>query len=249
LALLNTNYPTINRDHTYSLAFHHCDQLLQRGQGGLYVDGADIDRLKRRLSKHKGASEIIEFRNEPDCIASHGDPERTGTQIDALEYYVDVSDVKNAVKVFKKLPKEVRGEMTPEEFEKAQFLERDLEDHLQKHLEKIEAGLKLIARQHSTKVGPIDLFAKAKNGDLVVLELKKGRAADKVFGQICRYMGCIMSEQTKKGQKVRGYIVGREVDEKLQYAAKVVEAGLIGLQVFEFKGEKGKEDWIDVAQA
>jgi Holliday junction resolvase-like predicted endonuclease len=248
-ALQNTNYDTIERDHSYSMAFHHCDLFLHRGQRGLYVEGVDIDKLKRRLAKHQGVSEIIEFRNEPDYIASLGDTEGKGTQIDALDYYIDVSDVKNAVKVYRKLPKTVRGEMTPEEFEEAQFLEEHLEDHLEDHLDKIEPGLKLIGRQLSTKVGPIDLFAEAKNGDLVVLELK-GRAADKVFGQICRYMGCIKAEQPKKNpKKVRGYIVGREVDEKLRYAAKVVDDGLIGLQVFEFKGEKGKEDWIQVLGA
>lgn len=131
-ALQKTNYETIDGDHTYSMAFHHCDLLLQRGKGGLYVEGGDIDKLKRRLARHKGVSEIIEFRNEPDCIASYGDTEAKGTQIDALEYYVDVSDVENAVKVYKKLPKEVRGEMTPEEFKEAQFLEKDLEEHLEK---------------------------------------------------------------------------------------------------------------------
>jgi len=61
-------------------------------------------------------------------------------------------------------------------------------------------------------------------------------------------MGCIKAEQPSKApKKIRGYIVGREVDEKLRYAAKVLESGVIGLQVFEFKGEKGKEDWIRVA--
>jgi Holliday junction resolvase-like predicted endonuclease len=248
--LRNTHYDTINRDHSYSLAFHHCDLLLHRGQGGLYVEAADLDRLKQRLAQHKGVSEIIEFRSKPDYIASLADPERTGTQIDALEYYIDVSDVANAVKVYKKLPKSVRGDKTPEEFEAEQFLEEQLEEYLQDHLDKVEAGLTLIARQHSTKVGPIDLFARAKNGDLVVLELKKGRAADKVFGQICRYMGCVKAEQPKKApKKVRGYIVGREIDEKLHYATKVVEAGLIGLQVFELADEKGKDDWIQVTAA
>jgi hypothetical protein len=247
--LRNTAYSTIDGDHTYGLAFHHCDLLLRRGEGSLYVHSGDIERLKRRLAKHKGVSEIIEFRTSADYVASLSDSERSGTQIDALEYYIDVSDVENAVKIYKKLPKAVRGDKTPEEFEAEQFLEEHLEDYLQDHLDKIEPGLKLIGRQHSTKVGPVDLFARAKNGDLVVLELKKGRAADKVFGQICRYMGCIKSEQPKKSpKKVRGYIVGREVDEKLQYAAKVVDAGLIGLQVFEFKGEKGKEDWIQIAK-
>ena len=129
-ALQNTRYPTIKRDHTYSMAFHHCDLLLHRGKGGLFVNGGDVDALKRRLTKHKGVSEIIEFENEPDCIAFYGDTEHSGTQIEALEYYIDVSDVKNAVAVFRKLPRQVRGEMTPEEFEKSQFLEKDLEDHL-----------------------------------------------------------------------------------------------------------------------
>jgi len=246
-ALQNTRYPTIKRDHTYSMAFHHCDLLLDRGHGGLFVNGGNVDALKRRLTKHKGVSEIIEFENVPDCIAFYGDTEHSGTQIEALEYYIDVSDVKNAVAVVRKLSRQVRGEMTPEEFEKSQFLEKDLEDHLLEHLEKVEPGLKFKGRQYSTKVGPIDLFAEAENGDLVVIELKKGRAADKVFGQICRYMGCIMSEQPQKGPDVRGYIVGREVDTKLRYAAKVVATGVIRLQTFEFKGEKGKEDWIHVS--
>jgi len=245
-----TDYPKIRGDHTYSMAFHHCDLVLERAQGKLYVHGDHVDELKRRLAKHKGVSEIIHFASEPDCIAFYGDPERKRTQIDALEHYIDVSDVENAVKVFKKLPKEVRGEMTPEEFEEAQFQEKHLEEYLEKHLDKIEPGLKWRGRQFKTTVGSIDLFAEAKNGDLVVIELKKGLAADKVFGQVCRYMGCIKFEQPKKGpKKVRGYIVGREIDMKLNYAAKVVDSGLIGLQVFEFKGEKGKEDWIQVSAA
>ena len=248
-ALYATDYSKIRRDHTYSMAFHHCDLLLGRAQGKIYVHGDNIDELRRRLEGHKGVSEIIDFKDsEPDVIAFYGDPERKGTQIDALEHYVDVSDVENAVKVYRKLPKDVRGEATPEEFEQAQFLERNLEDYLEKHLDKIEAGLKLVERQHKTTVGSIDLFAEAKNGDLVVVELKKGLAADKVFGQICRYMGSKKSEQPNKGaRKVRGYIVGREIDIKLHYALKVVDSGLIGLHVFELKGEKGKEDWIQVA--
>ena len=117
-ALRKTHYPIIERDHTYSLALHHCDLLLQRGQGGLYVAGDDVDALKAKLAKQKGVSEIIEFESEPDCIAFYGDPEHKGTQLEALDYYVDVSDVDKAVMVYKKLPRAVRGDLTPEEFEK-----------------------------------------------------------------------------------------------------------------------------------
>ena len=31
-ALYTTNYPKIRRDHTYSMAFHHCDLLFERAQ-------------------------------------------------------------------------------------------------------------------------------------------------------------------------------------------------------------------------
>jgi hypothetical protein len=63
-------------------------------------------------------------------------------------------------------------------------------------------------------------------------------------------MGCKKSEQPGKGgKKVRGYIVSREIDIKLNYATKVVDSGLIGLQVFEFKGKEGEEDWINVSVA
>jgi RecB family endonuclease NucS len=162
---------------------------------------------------------------------------------------MDISDVGKAVEVYKELPQNIRGERTPEEFEKEQFLEKHLEEHLERHLDKIEPGLKMLGRQYKTEVGPIDLYARASNGDLVVIELKKGRAADKVFGQICRYIGCIKEDHAEDGEKVRGFIVGREVDEKLKYAAKAVPAGLVSLQVFDFEGEKGTESWIQVAAA
>jgi hypothetical protein len=73
-ALYATDYPKIRRDHTYSMAFHHCDLLLERAQGKIYVHSDHIDELKRRLEAHKGVSEIIDFKDsEPDVIAFYGD--------------------------------------------------------------------------------------------------------------------------------------------------------------------------------
>jgi Endonuclease NucS len=191
---------------------------------------------------------LIDFRNEPDCISFYGDLEKQPTLIEALEYYVDRSDVKKAVEVYAELPPAARGNMTVEEFEKSQFLEKDLEDFLEKNLEHIEAGLELLGRQHPTTVGPIDLFARAKNGDLVVIELKKDRAADKVFGQLCRYTGCIKSEYAA-GESVRGIIVAREMDVKLHYATRAIPDGLVTLSTFQFeKGDEG-EHWIRLSSA
>src|SRR5690606_14874873 len=98
---------------------------------------------------------------------------------------------------------------------------------LVKKLEIIEKGLKLIKRQHRIEVGAIDLFCTAANGDLVVIELKRVRASDKVFGQLCRYIGCIRAHHSKPNQTVRGYIIGSAIDDKLRYAASVAPAGTV----------------------
>ncbi|MDE2229320.1 MAG: AlwI family type II restriction endonuclease, partial [Alphaproteobacteria bacterium] len=245
--LAKTKYGTIKDDSGYTMAFHRCDLLLERRTDRLSVTAANSEALRKLFETHSGLSTPIEFKGEPDTIAFYGEPGRQPTQIEALEYYVDVSDVKNAVAAFRKLPKEVRGDITPEEFEREQLLEKDLEEYLEKRLDEIEPGLKWKGRQFPTTVGPIDLFAQAKNGDLVVIELKKGRAADKVFGQICRYMGCIKSEYAKVGAAVRGIIVGREIDVKLRYAAKAVPDGLVNLATFELKNAKGSEGWVKVS--
>lgn len=247
--LRKSRYRTISQNSGFSLAFHHCDLLLERPHGRLTISSGQIDALTRRLAQHKENPAPIEFESEADCIAFYGNIENQPLQIAALDYYVDRSNVRKAVEVYAKLPRQVRGEMTVEEFERSQFLERDLEDYLEGNLEQIEVGLKLEGRgrQYSTTVGPIDLFARAKNGDLVVIELKKGRAADQVFGQVCRYMGCIKSEYAQAGQAVRGIIVGREVDTKLQYATKAVPEGLVTLATFEQGKTKRGEHWIRVA--
>lgn len=126
----------------------------------------------------------------------------------------------------------MRRGMTPKQFKDAVFLEKDLEDYLEHNLHLIEPGLTLIKRQRSTEAGTIDILAQAISGDLVVIELKKVRASDKVFGQLCRYMGCMMKHHAAVGQVTRGYIIGSEIDLKLEYAASVVPAGLVKLQRF-----------------
>ena len=74
-------------------------------------------------------------------------------------------------------------------------------------------------RQYSTTVGPIDLLAiDTKTGEYVVIELKKGRSADKVYGQCSRYMGWIRKNLAAKGVKVHGVIVARAIDDKLKAA-------------------------------
>jgi RecB family endonuclease NucS len=132
-----------------------------------------------------------------------------------------------------KTPKELA------EFQDMIVSEKAVEDYLENHLDvvgsKIGRKLKLDGRQYSTTVGPIDLLAiDTKTGDYIVIELKKGRSADKVYGQCSRYMGWIRKNLATGGQKVHGVIVAREIDDKLK-AARDAHDTKVDLIEFEMK--------------
>ena len=55
----------------------------------------------------------------------------------------------------------------------------------------------------------------------MVIELKKGRPADQVIGQILRYMGWVKETLCKKGESVKGLVICRDSDRKLSYALKM----------------------------
>ena len=54
--------------------------------------------------------------------------------------------------------------------------------------------------------------------ELLVLELKKGRATDAVVGQVLRYMGYTVQELAEEGQIVKGAIIAFEDDQRLRRA-------------------------------
>lgn len=79
-----------------------------------------------------------------------------------------------------------------------------------------------VGQQYQTDIGIIDLLAIKKDGsELLVIELKRGKATDQVVGQIQRYMGFIKKEVAETGQQVRGIIIALSDDERLQYALEV----------------------------
>lgn len=70
------------------------------------------------------------------------------------------------------------------------------------------------------RVGIIDLLAVDDvTGDLVVIELKRGKGDDEVVGQTSAYVGWVKEALAKSGQRVRGVIVVRESSERLRLAA------------------------------
>ena len=86
--------------------------------------------------------------------------------------------------------------------------EKDLEEHIAKNLNQIEEGIALYrkgrksGRQFTIDFGIIDLLAKDKNGDFVVIELKVGKATYGVIGQILSYIGWVR-QNLAKDKKVR----------------------------------------------
>ncbi len=110
-------------------------------------------------------------------------------------------------------------------------LESHLRDYLAKNLPAFDAGnttLQLYISEDGrdgvefqTDVGPIDILAKASNGDLFVFELKLGRGADAALGQILRYMGWV-EKHLCIGNNVVGIVVAAEISQKLKYAATQV---------------------------
>lgn len=77
-------------------------------------------------------------------------------------------------------------------------------------------------QQFPTDTGPIDILAISKDGtELLVVELKRGRASDRVVGQIQRYMGYVAMEMAEEGQSVRGVIIALEDDLRLKRALSV----------------------------
>ena len=239
------------RDAGYCMTFHACASYLERVTDARQRVGVRLvqnrrEEIRTRVQDHADGAEWVSYASVADCIAVYGASDVSQDLVEAVDHYLDTSQFDRAVEAFRRLPAAARGGRTVEEFEESAFLERDLEDYLALHLDAIEPGLVLEGqgRQQQTTVGTMDLFAKAANGDLVVIELKKVRASDKVFGQICRYMGWVAKKYATQGTSVRGYIIGSEIDQKLQYAACVVGDPIMRLKRFR-RDDQAAAIWIE----
>lgn len=123
-------------------------------------------------------------------------------------------------------------QILPGETPKVNFaMEKHLEDFiienwgsldLVKNYDRCEEEVDGKRKQFRTDTGAIDIFAVSKDkSHFLVIELKKGRASDKVVGQIQRYMGYIKAEIADPNQEVKGLIVALEDDLSLQRAISI----------------------------
>lgn len=113
-------------------------------------------------------------------------------------------------------------------------MEKHLEDFLVQNWAQTELGREYdvyseegeqVGQQYLTDTGPLDILAISKDKkQLLVVELKKGRASDVVVGQVLRYMGYVQEELADNGQTVKGVIIALEDDQRIRRALSVTPA-------------------------
>jgi hypothetical protein len=232
-------YNTIRLDRSYALKMFALSRLIEiNDDGGLSIRKGSLKEYRNYLAEYGREGAYINFANDKDWIAYFGDPNATPTVETALDYYVNKGLVAEAIAIKKKTAKSSK-ELA--EFQDMIVSEKAVEDYLENHLDvigsKIGAKLQLVkdGRQYSTTVGPIDLLTiDTKTGEYVVIELKKGRSADRVYGQCSRYMGWVRKNLVADGAKVHGVIVARQIDDKLK-AARDAHDTKVHLIEFEMK--------------
>ena len=113
-----------------------------------------------------------------------------------------------------------------------QVLERQLEQYLVEHFSKIFKGWRIYGNEETqptsqgssqrplgvryrTKAGEIDLLCVDSKNNLVVVELKRDRAPDRVVAQVDRYIAWVKKHLAKPDQRVYGIIIARRFDQRL----------------------------------
>jgi hypothetical protein len=180
----------------------------------------------------------IQFESVEDWIAFYGQFGTRPTHAEALAYYMRRGAVERSTEAFevararRQLPEEFRN-LDTRGFRRLQILEKTLEDFLEFNLELIESGLKFIARQYPTDTGPLDILAQDARSRWVVIELKRGRTADRVVGQLLRYRGFIMQEKARgNASRIRAFVVAPDIDDRVVAAASGAQPA--ALEVYEF---------------
>lgn len=109
--------------------------------------------------------------------------------------------------------------------------EQHLEEYVVKNWERIDFGEELqiyvdeegtTGQQFTTDVGVMDILATDKDGNYVVIELKRDESGYRVVGQVLNYMGWVQEKLLEGEQKVRGLIIVGRADKTLRAALRPV---------------------------
>lgn len=97
-------------------------------------------------------------------------------------------------------------------------IERDLHNYLSHYLTRLEPNLTLHdgGVEYQTEAGRVDILAVDKEKNLVVVEVKAGKAKDSALGQLLGYMGCLST----RNKGVRGILVASDFDERVVFGSR-----------------------------
>jgi RecB family endonuclease NucS len=112
--------------------------------------------------------------------------------------------------------------------------EAEMQQALARRPELIEEGLTLLDRELPTDVGGIDLYARDVDGNLVVVELKRGKAGQEAVHQLGRYVERV---RALSGMPVRGVLAAPAVT-----APALEQLRLRGLEFREVKALPVEEE-------
>lgn len=211
--------------------------VIPRSDGGLQVY-----RLKEWL---RGQPELVAKGLDPDNSTSHqlrDGLRKLGWNVDERVDEVRLSPPGTVLpaNVSAILGDDDDETRTQNDAELSFELEHQLRDFIAANLPRIDIpGVRLTLYrdpqgrngvEYPTGVGPIDILATDKDGALYVFELKRARSPDHAIGQLTRYMGWLKHDSP--GKNVHGFIVAKQIDEKLRYAASVIpDVGLLEYRI------------------
>lgn len=168
-------------------------------------------------------------------------------QLDERDYQTIVSQT-----VFTSAQTMAGGVSTVAASEAEFALEAHLEEFIDKNWNSINFNRKLKmytsegqnGRQFPAGLWSIDfLCIDEDTGNLVVVELKKGKSSDATVGQILRYINWIEEHLAEKDQVVEGIIIAKEIDEALHYAVKNLPHIHVLTYKVDFALQKPSREW------
>ena len=112
--------------------------------------------------------------------------------------------------------------------------EKELNDELMQDLDFLEPGLKPLNQEHVLRKGFVDILAEDREGNLVVIELKRRQADYNAVQQLQRYVGQV---KKIKNKKCRGLLIAPSIGKNARELL-----GEYGLEFYSFEFEVGNEE-------
>lgn len=106
--------------------------------------------------------------------------------------------------------------------------EEFVEKFISKNLWIIEEDIKILERQYYLETGGIiDILAKDKEGNFLIVEVKKGEANRKTLGQILEYISSFMKEKNIERNQIRGIVITKTAPQKMKKTFKLAYVELV----------------------